>query len=104
MSHPHLAIEWISGFCPVQAEGTIGGNPFYFRARGTCWSLSVASSPNSGVWAEDAWLYREYVDQWPNAGWMDHGVAEEKIREAAKRWHQETACHSGKEPRETEEG
>ena len=27
-----LAIDWIGGNCPVQAEGTIDGKRFYFRS------------------------------------------------------------------------
>ena len=33
------------GACPVQAEGTVDGLPFYFRARGGEWTLSVAATP-----------------------------------------------------------
>ena len=33
-----LMIDWCGGNCPVQAEGKINGKPFYFRARGECWS------------------------------------------------------------------
>jgi hypothetical protein len=31
---------------PVQAEGTICGKPFYFRARHSSWSFAVAKKPN----------------------------------------------------------
>lgn len=37
-------IERIGGLCPVQAEGTIGGKPFYFRARHQQWSLSIGGA------------------------------------------------------------
>jgi hypothetical protein len=30
---------------PVQAEGTLDGHPFYFRARGDRWTFSVAEEP-----------------------------------------------------------
>jgi hypothetical protein len=30
---------------PVQAEGMLDGHPFYFRARGDCWSFSLAEAP-----------------------------------------------------------
>jgi hypothetical protein len=36
-----LLIDQIGGNCPVQAEGTIDGVPFYFRARGEHWSIGV---------------------------------------------------------------
>ena len=29
------------GRCPAEAEGRIDGEPFYFRARGQRWSLSI---------------------------------------------------------------
>ena len=35
------------GVCPVQAEGTIDGYPFYFRSRGESWSLRVASAKDA---------------------------------------------------------
>lgn len=38
--------EGPSGNCPVQAEGTINGFPFYFRSRGGHWSLSIANEKN----------------------------------------------------------
>lgn len=34
------------GYCPVQAEGTVNGNPFYFRARHGDWSLHI-TAPNT---------------------------------------------------------
>ena len=30
---------------PVQAEGTLDGHPFYFRARGDQWAFSLAEEP-----------------------------------------------------------
>lgn len=47
------------GVCPVQAEGTISGYPFYFRSRGESWSLRVASSPSSDPLDDDAWVVTE---------------------------------------------
>src|SRR5437867_441378 len=31
---------------PVQAEGTVCGKPFYFRARHSSWSFAAARKPN----------------------------------------------------------
>ncbi len=39
-----LVIDWCGGACPTQAEGTIDGHPFYFRARHGVWSLLVAAT------------------------------------------------------------
>lgn len=47
------------GVCPVQAEGTISGYPFYFRSRHARWSLHVASSPSGDPLDDDAWIVTE---------------------------------------------
>lgn len=36
-----LKIDLLGGNCPVQSEGTINGEEFYFRARGNSWRFSV---------------------------------------------------------------
>lgn len=61
---PHLEISLIGGNCPVQAEGTINGEPFYFRARWDHWSLGVGGDPVS---APD----RELTSVCEAAGWID---------------------------------
>ena len=48
-----------AGTCPVQAEGTINGYPFYFRSRHARWSLYVASSTSSDPLDDDAWVVTE---------------------------------------------
>ena len=57
------------GVCPVQAEGTINGYPFYFRSRHARWSLHVASSPSGDALDEDAWTISE---DYPMAGYATH--------------------------------
>ena len=42
-----LRFEFTTTAAPVQAEGTIAGRPFYFRARHDAWTLSVADQPGS---------------------------------------------------------
>lgn len=44
-----LKIDSIGGMCPVQAEGTVGGFPFYFRARHTSWEFAVAEKGKDPV-------------------------------------------------------
>lgn len=44
-----LIITSLGGVCPVQAEGTINGKPFYFRARHGKWSLDIADSTFEAV-------------------------------------------------------
>jgi len=55
MSEVQIVIEQVGGNCPVQAEGTINGVPFYFRARGKHWALHVGPDPL----ADGSWVHRE---------------------------------------------
>ncbi len=62
-----VVIDWLYGYCPVQAEGTIDGLPFYFRARGIHWRIGIGGAPVSAP----AWGYGESYGQGPfAAGWM----------------------------------
>lgn len=67
-----LIVTYLGGACPTQAEGTIFGNPFYFRARHGTWDLTVTVPGSDPVmpaeWA-DVLLYREGED--PAQGWME---------------------------------
>lgn len=36
-------VKWLSGNCPVQAEGSIGKKRFYFRSRWNQWQISVGT-------------------------------------------------------------
>ena len=72
------------GNCPVQAEGTVNGNPAYFRARGDGWSFAVSlpgvdpveidsvSDPRAVYYREGDW------GAWPDAGWMTEAEAVKK--------------------------
>jgi hypothetical protein len=81
-----LAIEYLSGLCPVQAEGTMDGFPFYFRARHTGWSLTVAAPGQEPV---DVWInahidggeigVHHVAELFDDAGYMDLGVARDFI-------------------------
>lgn len=42
-----------SGFCPVQCEGWINGIPFYFRSRGSHWSLRLKSQEKTVTFREE---------------------------------------------------
>lgn len=66
-----VRISYIAGNCPVQAEGHINETPFYFRARGDAWCLSVGESPLE----KPDWQHEQFYGQWPDAGWMPHDVA-----------------------------
>ncbi len=86
-------IEMIGGNCPVQAEGLIDGQPFYFRARGDRWSLSIGSDLEdhscTGVHGLDVvgnpkWFYEEDWGDGPyDAGWMSVETAKEMIEKGA---------------------
>jgi hypothetical protein len=41
-----LRCEFTCLAAPVQAEGTLAGHPFYFRARGDEWSFAVSEQPD----------------------------------------------------------
>lgn len=76
-----LVISNIGGYCPVQAEGTIGDQEFYFRARGDSWRMSIGGD----VVCKPDWTYREHYGTWPEAGYMSLEEATKFIeREAAK--------------------
>jgi hypothetical protein len=70
-----LTIAWLSGNCPVQAEGTFDGRAFYFRARGASVTCDV------GEWT---WDGPEY--EWPDAGWISEDVARAYIAAAYAEW------------------
>jgi hypothetical protein len=76
-----IRIKDIGGFCPVQAEGTIDGAPFYFRARGSRWSLSVGGADVIG--APEFHHEEPYGDGPFAAGWMEEEEARAFIEKAA---------------------
>lgn len=79
---PRIVIEWLGGNCPVQAEGTVAGLPFYFRARGQRWTLGIGHDPIG----DPEWHHEEpYGEEQFDAGWMDYGDARLfLIREATR--------------------
>jgi hypothetical protein len=85
-----LKIDWLSGTCPVQAEGTIDGLPFYFRARHDSWTFTVAATADGNpveVWNDPTkgYHYKENYGE-PggfDAGYMPHEEARQFIEQAA---------------------
>jgi len=71
----NLVIEHIGGYCPVQAEGTVDGVPFYFRARHQRWQFAIGYDPVGVLlgWAEGFYRQAPLV----HAGWIS--VEEAKI-------------------------
>ena len=82
-----IEIDEIGGNCPVQAEGRIGGEPFYFRARGDSWSIGIGGKPIG----EPDWFYREPYGAGFEAGWMEVTEARAFIEQAARAWAAEKA-------------
>ena len=68
----------------MQAEGTVLGKPFYFRARGNHWQMNIGGCD---VVCSPEWLYSQgYGDVPYAAGWMGIEEAEEFIRIAADKY------------------
>jgi len=81
-----VVIDVIGGNCPVQAEGTVDGKPFYFRARGDEWSMSIGGDD---IIMSPEWYYEEAYGDWPEAGWMPEDEARAFIAKAAAAYHAE---------------
>lgn len=100
-----IEYEWCGGNCPVQAEGTINGYSFYFRARGDGWGLEVGAPKNHPGWYDmpgcDAWYYEEdYFGPERDAGWMGEDEAKVFVEKAARLWHEDKgwiACDAAAE-------
>ena len=82
MAHKLVDIQVIGGNCPVQAEGVIDNQEFYFRARGEHWSIGIGGSDVVGRpdWFMQARWGKEKFD----AGWMPEEEATRLINEAAE--------------------
>jgi hypothetical protein len=52
-------LEEISGYCPVQAEGTVNGYPFYFRSRHQHWALYIGPKGSTANMHDREWSFRE---------------------------------------------
>jgi len=75
-------IDWLGGNCPVQAEGTVDGHAFYFRARGNSWQFHVARC-QSEIFDRDVFYHeQDYGDGPFDAGWMPEDEARGFIAEA----------------------
>lgn len=76
MRAPLVIIDNVGGNCPLQAEGTINGLPFYYRARWDTWSIGIGGEPILAP----AWFYHEEV---VDAGWLSPEDGVEHIHQAA---------------------
>jgi hypothetical protein len=87
----NVIIEAIGGNCPVQAQGTVEGHRFYFRARGEHWSIEIAPADATGEYLnwcnlEGIWYFEEEYGTWPDAGWMHKHEALDFIKKAVLLW------------------
>lgn len=64
-----IQLDTIGGNCPVQAEGTIDGKRFYFRARGDSWQFHVAET-EAEIFTHPLFYTEQPYGTWPDAGWM----------------------------------
>lgn len=84
-----IVMEYTCGACPVQAEGTVSGERFYFRARGDRWRIGIGGTDPV---FHPAWEYGEPYGE-PGglgAGWMDEEEANAFIRKSVELWKKET--------------
>jgi hypothetical protein len=68
------ALGMIGGNCPVQAEGVVDGQAFYFRARGDEWQFHVAPTKELIFDAATFYIERDYGEGF-DAGWMPNHEA-----------------------------
>ncbi len=87
-----IQVDFISGNCPVQAEGKINGQEFYFRARGEHWSMSIGGGD---VVDNPDWYYEEPFGARFEAGWMTVKQARGFISEAAQKFDAQQREPSG---------
>jgi hypothetical protein len=93
-----LIVDLIGGNCPLQAEGTINGVPFYFRARGGSWSMGIGQDPvgiphrplffegDSRPTIPDEWFCECTWGKWPDAGWMPEPEARRLVEWCAEEY------------------
>lgn len=105
---PTIVIESLGGSCPVQATGTIDGEPFYFRSRGEDWAIEigpgntnlVVGSSIGGNSVEEmdriealgCWRHEEEYGDWPSAGYISDDEARAFIARGADLWRASKAA------------
>ena len=79
---PAYELDGLYGNCPVQGDGRIDGVPFYFRARGDRWSLSIGADPLGNP----AWRHVRRYGSGFDAGWMSDDEARSLLEQALARY------------------
>ena len=82
-------MDTIGGNCPVQAEGTVDGKAFYFRARGSRWTFTVAPTQAEMFDAPVYHLEQPYGEGPYDAGWMPRHEALGFITAAIERYREQ---------------
>lgn len=94
IDEPDFQVEW-GGACPVQGTGIVDGQPLYYRARGSRWSVEIGPGAddhddlrfsNEGA----RFFYEEQPYIWPDGGWIDAAESERNIRTAVQKYRSET--------------
>jgi hypothetical protein len=76
-----LYVDYVGGYCPVQAWGTIKGKQFYFRAKGSHWQIGIGGD----TLRHPEWTHREkYPGGEFDAGFMSEEEALKFINFAAE--------------------
>lgn len=74
-------LTMFGGNCPVQAEGKVDGNYFYFRARGDEWQFHVART-NEEIFSKPIFYKEQEFGTGFDASWMDAETALDFITES----------------------
>jgi hypothetical protein len=91
-----FVMRYLGGNYPVQAEGTVDGHAFYFRARGQSWEFHVA--PSDGLIFSDSEVFymdEPYGDGPFDAGWMPEEEARAFIFKGVAAFRQAIARATG---------
>jgi len=90
MAKNGVLVEWLSGLCPVQAQGWVDDKAFYFRARHDEWSISITKSEATDLDEaleenDSTWRYYEKYGEDPEAGYMPFIEALQFIESSAEK-------------------
>lgn len=82
----HCSIDSAGGMCPVQIEGHVKGQPFYFRSRGESWSLEIGRGAVTGNSDQLEYYTKEQYGKFPDAGFMPLHVAYDFLIQGILEW------------------
>jgi hypothetical protein len=71
----------VQGYCPRQAWWVLDGKYYYFRARGSQWSLEISETDLG----ENIWSYCEKnYKEWPECGYLEEWECIKLVNKAMK--------------------